>query len=310
MKIVIPTYRRVNAQHTLRALPLDRQAQTVLVVDEEDAERISLAQRVSGFPLGPLVMVHPPEVKTIAQKRAWILANGMPREWDDPKIVMMDDDLRFAVRKAPDSLSLREATPTDLEWHLQQLEHALSREVPHVGWSARQGNNNHGTQVENHGDWAENTRTMYVLGYYLPIVQQACQLGRIETREDMDYALQLLRAGHPNAVSFAIACDQKYNAPGGCSTERSVESSNADADRLAELHPGLVRVTEKKYKASIPRREVVVYWKKAYSQALAVRKLDQVLPDREQPGRSFSSIATTQQEVRLLDGYCDVEDCE
>src|SRR5215469_9850485 len=30
--------------------------------------------------------------------------------------------------------------------------------------------------------------------------------------------------------------DQKFNAPGGCTNERTIEGSNADAYKLAELH--------------------------------------------------------------------------
>jgi len=105
------------------------------------------------------------------------------------------------------------------------------------------------------------------LGYNVPIVKRECELGRIETREDMDYTLQLLRKGFPNIVFFNLCVDQKYNSPGGASLERTVESSNADAEKLATLHPGFVRITEKKYKSSLPRKEVVCSWKKAFKSA-------------------------------------------
>ena len=84
---------------------------------------------------------------------------------------------------------------------------------------------------------------IYSLGYYLPIVIKECELGRIQTREDMDVTLQLLRKGYPNAVWHTTVNDQrKYDAPGGATNERTIERSNADAHQLAALHPGYVSV--------------------------------------------------------------------
>src|SRR5262245_3696326 len=58
---------------------------------------------------------------------------------------------------------------------------------------------------------------------YLPIVVKECELGRIETREDMDITLQLLRKGYPNAVWQTTVNDQRgYDAPGGCTNERKI----------------------------------------------------------------------------------------
>ncbi len=110
---------------------------------------------------------------------------------------------------------------------------------------------------------------IYALGYDLDKAVPLLELGRIEHREDMDYTLQLLRQGHENILLTDLCVDQKYNAPGGASSERTMEASNADAELLAELHPGLVRVADKKYKGSIPRKEVVVSWKKALKEGLA-----------------------------------------
>jgi hypothetical protein len=111
---------------------------------------------------------------------------------------------------------------------------------------------------------------MYSLGYYLPIVVKECELGRIETREDMDVTLQLLRKGYPNAVWHTTVNDQKFNAPGGCTNERTIEHSNADAYKLAQLHPGYVSTIERLYKVSVPRVEVVCQWQKALQDGLKV----------------------------------------
>jgi hypothetical protein len=111
---------------------------------------------------------------------------------------------------------------------------------------------------------------IFSLGYYLPIVVKECELGRIETREDMDVTLQLLRKGYPNAVWHTTVNDQREAyAPGGCSSHRTIESSNADAYELQRLHPGYVRVVERAYKGSVPRKEVNCQWQKALEDGLS-----------------------------------------
>lgn len=266
MDVVIPTYRRVARQATLKGLPATWLGRTTLVVDQHDAELAQSATYRAQL-RGVRVLVHPPEVRTIAAKRAWIL-----RRWQGP-LVMLDDDLRFAVRKRPGTTdpALREATAEDLEQQLEALAQQL-RTVAHAGWSARQGNN------RQEGGWKEATRQMYVLGYDADRLRGLEEtgrvtLGRIGFREDMDLTLQLLRLGLPNAVSYDVTADQAagYAAAGGCTDERTVEGSDADALRLAELHPGLVKVVKKEYKGSLHRNEVVVQWRKAYEQGLAWR---------------------------------------
>ena len=262
LQIVIPSYRRMARQSTLSYLPPSWAERTTLVVDQEDANRVPLYRSDLK---GARVMVCHPEIKTIAEKRAWII-----RHPDFNKIVMFDDDLRFAVRINETDTKLRQSTHDDLDFYLRMLDSELDKLV-HAGWSARQGNNN----VKHHG-YVENTRMMFVLGYDCATLRDMeakgqIQLGRVRTREDMELTLQLLKLGYVNSVDFRIAADQVsgYAAKGGCSDERTVESSNADAEEFAALHPGLVRVVEKAYKGSVNRKEVVVSWKKAFKESQA-----------------------------------------
>jgi hypothetical protein len=147
----------------------------------------------------------------------------------------------------------------------ERIEEKLSPEFPHVGFGPRQGNNT----LKDVG-WKTPSRMIYSLGHFLPIVVKECELGRIETREDMDLTLQLLRKGYPNAVWGTTVADQRqYDAPGGATNERTIESSNADAYKLAQLHPGYVDVVEKPYSTSVPRKEVRCRWKKALEDGLA-----------------------------------------
>lgn len=258
LHIIIPTYRRMPRQATLGYLPPEWCSRTTLVVDQQDYD---LRRLYESQLRGANLLVHPPEITTISAKRAWII-----RQAAFGKIVMFDDDLRFACRTG-EGTKLRQATHDDLDIYLNGLSSLLDEHV-HAGWSARQGNNN----VEEYQ--VLNTRMMFVLGYDTVVLRHLeargkIQLGRIKTREDMDLTLQLLRLGYTNAVDFRIAADQVagFAAKGGCTEERTLESSNADAHLLAQLHPGLVKVVQKKYKGSLQREEVVVQWKKAYEQS-------------------------------------------
>ena len=261
MRIAIPTYRRTLAQHTLASLPFGRFKDTVLVVDRVDA---AVFAEHPGLTFGAQVVTAPDEADSIAKTRAWILREAAYNP-DSPlyseRLVMLDDDLRFSVRSETDFSDwvLTQADEDDIDKWLDWLDAALSVYV-HAGWSMRQGNN---TLKEPE---IECWRMCYVLGYRPREVLENAELGRIETREDMDLTLQLLSKGLPNLVAACIAADQVagYDGEGGASATRTVERSNADAERLAELHPGLVTVLEKDYLASVPRKEVRCYWKKAY----------------------------------------------
>lgn len=259
MHIYIPTYRRVLNQRTLKWIPVSWYSKVTLVVDKIDAEEFD--EYVEGH---CRLLVVPKSVKTIAQKRAFIL-----KTTEYEHILMLDDDLRFARRMYDgDTFNLFEAKPDDVAWAFRQVERKLVSGMAHVGIGARQGNNNIKEK-----EWKKNTRMMYALGYNMPLLREAGVVyGRIEHREDMDYTLQLLRKGYPNAVLVDVTVDQTYNNKGGASLQRTIEASNADADKLATLHPRIVKVVEKDYAQSVPRREVVCYWRNAYAQGVEWRK--------------------------------------
>lgn len=262
LQIVIPSYRRMARQSTLSYIPNSFKCRTHLVLDNADAELAPLYFGEKDRNCDVTIHIVPPHITTIAQKRAYIIQEFERRDFE--KILMFDDDLRFAVRIRPGEIALRPAEPYDTERHIMDTDDKLNSYV-HVGWSARQGNNNL------KDGWHLNGRMMYCLGYNVRKIMNLVragkvELGRIETREDMELNLQLLKLGRPNIITADIACDQVagYAAKGGCSDQRTVESSNDDAEKLAALHPGFVTVKEKEYKGSINRKEVIVYWKKAY----------------------------------------------
>ena len=251
MHIYIPTYRRPNDQHTFRALGTETRKRVTFVVDEQDRRALSTRY---GSQLGEdPFMVVPAEVNSIAKKRAYILSHT---GYD--KIMMFDDDLRFANRVGgAASWKLVPSTPNTVDEYLSLVESLLDSHV-HGAIGPRQGNNTRKDSVD------RNTRAMYALAYKPGPVRAVCELGRNETREDFDYTLQLLTKGFPNFVLNDICVDQRYNAPGGCSESRTVEASNADAWKLRNFFPDFVKVVEKEYKGSVKRAEVIVQWKKAF----------------------------------------------
>lgn len=265
MRILIPTHKRINRQFTLRYLPPEWRKRTTLVATHGEAKPLKKAHP------DMRIWEAPEHVKTIAQKRQWILehANGLGIE----KILMFDDDLRFSRRVFTDnpdgtwSFKLRMADEADIAWGLRKIEKMLGR-FAHVGIGARQGNNGLKTRKR----WNPNYRLMYALGLHVPTVMKECELGRIEHREDMDMCLQLLTKGYPNRVLIELTVDQVYNGVGGAREERKVEASNKDADLLASWFPDFVKVQQREYSQSIPRREVIVAWKKAYAYGVQRRK--------------------------------------
>lgn len=261
MRIYIPTRGRITRQITLLHLAGMRTRDQISLVCPSDEE----ARHKHNFPWLDVV-VQPDDNMTIAKKREWIMRRAA--ELGQEKIAMFDDDLHFYVRREDKQDRLRYAKNSDIAFWLAELEEKLSPEIPHAGFGARQGNNNRDA------GWQTPDRMMLALGYYLPVVLREAELGRIETREDMDVALQLLRRGYPNAVCHTFVVGQEgagYNAAGGCSGQRTTEASNADAAKLADLHPGYVRLVERNYTSSVPRIEVVCSWAKALSHGTGSR---------------------------------------
>jgi hypothetical protein len=259
--IYIPTKGRIGNQQTLRYLPRGLQEQTILVCPPSE---VRWHQR--DFP-HVRVIEQPEQTMTIAKKRQWIVqsANAAGHH----KMVMLDDDLRFAVRREDDPSKFRPAMQTDIEKAFEELFLRLGPEIPHAGFSARGGGISDAAQK---GGWQTGKRMMYVLGYYTPTVLMNAELGRISTHEDMDVCLQLLTKGFPNLVNYSFVVDQKFGNPGGCTNERTILQSDADCYQLALWFPEFVRTSEKVYKDSTNRVEVVCQWKKALEYGLQHRE--------------------------------------
>lgn len=277
LHLYIPTRGRVDRQVTLGQLPPSWLRRTIVVCAAGEA--ISIDEQ---FP--ELSRVRQVSTKNIAAKRARIFK--MAHVAGHKKIMMLDDDLVFSVRKAvnrifegvqrpsndrwkaevrrrPELAQLRPALPTDVDKILQRVERLLDF-YAHVGIGPRYMNQQHP------GELLFNTKATHALGYQVDTVFKACKLGQVDRFEDLDYTLQLLRAGHQNAVTVWAAVNEPhgYNAPGGVSLYRTAKAIDAGARKLAALHPGLVRVVDRVDRNGDTKHKggtrLVISWKKAY----------------------------------------------
>lgn len=250
MAIVIPTFGRVGKQTTLKETPPALRKFTHLCCVKEEAAQLAEA---TGLPEAN-IFVQPKRVKTIHEKRQFIM------EWaqdnDVKKVLMLDDDMFWQAR-GPKGLIKEYATEAHVESSLKEMS-ALLDEFAHAGFSSRLGNN----RVES--EYARTTRMMHSLGYNVKAFHRAgVRFDRVHGKEDFDVTLQLLKQGYDNCVVYHTCVSPgKYDAPGGCSTERTIESANAAAEKLKSLHPEFVSVVERDYLNS-PRKEVMMKWKRA-----------------------------------------------
>lgn len=252
MKIYVPSTRRAGATGaycTLRNLPVEA---TLVVYTEEvkDYQRI-YSSRVVGT-----------RAKGIAAKRQFILELHAAENPQDPRLCMMDDDLRFYKRRTDDVGKFVNATGDDCIRMIGAIHREL-RDYAVVGVSSREGGNNQTVDEC-------NTRMTRVLGYNVDMLYEAkVEFGRIQFMEDFDVQLQLARKGYASRMLSAWAQGQKGSGEaGGCSTYRTMELHAKAAHELHRLHPEFVKVREVLTKTSFgggTRTDVTVYWKRAYA---------------------------------------------
>ena len=248
MLIYIHTDGRPDKQITLKSFPASLVKRTRLVV--QDAEKDHYLKL-------PNVVVLPGDIDRLSPTRQWILENA-----ESDKFVMMDDDLTFAHRGPYTGTKLYKANTENVETMFTELEYLLENYI-HVGISAREGNNRVQSNLK------ENTRMMRLLGYNKPeVLKTGARFDRIDTKQDFDMTLQLLRKGHKNAVLYSFTHNQPgSNNTGGCSVYRDPEMMDRCSHELAALHPDFVKVVEKQTKTSWGggiRTDVRIAWKKAY----------------------------------------------
>lgn len=273
MRIYIPSCGRASLlqKGPLLWMPAEyRNMVTFVVYQEEEKVYRRTLNNMSMESVG--IVAVPEEVKRIAHKRHFIGKHAMLT--GTPTFMMIDDDVNsMSIKCSEDDdngmSNTRKPSSQDLSQMMIWIEQTL-KEYAHVGISGKEGHGLHGN-----GPYpltVENTRMMRMMAYrtsdFLSV--EHC---RLEVMEDFDVTLQLLRTGRPNIVTYWWAQNQSLtNAKGGCSSWRTHELHEVSARRLAELHPGLVTLRQKKNKTGGEfgeRTEVTIAWKKAAEQGRA-----------------------------------------
>lgn len=261
MQIVIPTSGRANwsLQHTLHQL-VGAGLPVTLVVQHDQYGAYADMLAASGAQDVSLERL-PHDIKTISPTRDFIVHEmGLGGQY----VVMLDDDLDFAVRRDDDPTKFRQPTPTDIKLMMQMICMRL-KTYPHVSIGAREGGNRV-TEL-----FVKNTRMMRVLAYdrhYM--IQNHVYFAPMEVMEDFHVALQIMRQGKDCLTCNEWVSNQfsGSGAAGGCSVFRTPEIQSRNAHRLAALHPGFVKVVEKPaWDGKGNRLDVVVQWKRARASA-------------------------------------------
>lgn len=272
MHLYVPSLGRTQshqiAQGPLVRLPQAMQDHVWLVVPAGEGDAYLEAMVREDMPW-VVVVETPPEIVGIGPTRHWIGQHAEQEGAD--KFVMMDDDIDFLVRRSPEHWQLEAQTPEQTLDMFAAIEHYLCAHAS-VGISSREGNNQCGVGGPDDPNMVNvATRVMRFFGCRTRDWLEM-EHGRVTVMEDFDLQLQLLRAGRSNCCLSYWANGQKQtNSPGGCSTYRDRETQDASARRLAELHPGFVRLRQKENKTDREglgtRTEVVIAWKKAAASA-------------------------------------------
>lgn len=267
MEIFIPTRGRV-VQETYFSLPADLQSKVTFVIPWGD-DCIRGTGRVRRTP---------PEIQGIGPTRQWIIDNAQSN-----KVAMLDDDLVFATRRTDEPTKFREATEHDIHNLFFSLSVHLDQ-FAHVGVATREGGN------RDTRDFVCNTRLLRILCYRTDVLRrEEIRFDRLEFMEDFDVTLQLLRRGYANLkVNWIVHNQRSSNAPGGCSTYRTLEKQSQAARGLRTLHSEFVDVVTKKTKTAwngMERQDVRIQWKLAFDSAPKAIVLDSgAQPDPNKEG--------------------------
>lgn len=254
MLIVIPTYGRATRQITYNALPEDLREATCLVVQQQEAGDYAVANPDAKF------IQLPKGISGIAATRDWLVE--FAAEMGEDKLLMLDDDLVFAVRRHDEPTKLLPASGTDIVEAFAHIESRLDFS-PMVGMSGREGAN------RNTDFTITNTRAMRVLGFDTSVLRK--EGIRFSDgpglMEDFGVTLALLTRGYSNVVLNWIVHNQPgSNVAGGCSEFRTAEKQEEAAIWLAKKYPDFVSVVSKVTKSSWGggvRADVRIQWKSA-----------------------------------------------
>lgn len=215
LHFVIPTHGRASSQPTYDFLVAMGLRPVLAVNSEEDAG-------------GREHVVFPHE--HVGQVRQRIL------EEFGPRLVMLDDDIALyqwnGQRMAPLT------TAEEIGYLIEHVEQALDR-YAHVGLADRFMGHTRQRPME------MNKRYIKFLAFNHDLFPEAWPEFRLPVSEDLDFNLQLLRAGRENCIltEWAVADRGQYK-DGGCQRYRNDELERQVCEWLAAEYPGVYSYTQ------------------------------------------------------------------
>src|SRR5271170_1768084 len=102
MPLVIPTYGRAKRQKTFFNLPISIRKITYLAIQKRE-------EHLYGDEF-PCKVILPDHIRDIATTRDYLCQEI----WPNDKLIMMDDDLEFAVRREDEPTKFTDAFPEDI----------------------------------------------------------------------------------------------------------------------------------------------------------------------------------------------------
>ena len=265
--IVVPSSGRPSRQQTLYAFAkagITKSYKVVVAVYEHEVKNYRRMTYKGKVIKGVEVVAVPPEYTGIARKREYIctvLAPKMRARY----LMVADDDMWFCRRPKITEAYMPYIHEDSFHMHrmIELLTRWLQMGIAHVGLMSRQANRILDMR------WQQPGRQMNVHGYDLGVINKLpIKWSRVPVMEDFDLTLQLLKLGYVNRISCRYAWTTTSNQSGGCSSYRTSEIQAAAARKLAKLHPGCVKLKDKKSKSwkneLTERVDVRVRWLKAY----------------------------------------------
>ena len=264
MQIYVPSRGRVEAkQTTLEQLTKEMRKRTTVVVNHEEGDLYAENGWMSRYwEDGVKLMVCDKRAKHIGDVRQAIIdSHDIGKH--GPKILMLDDDLRFFIRRTDDPTKFYPCEEHELVACIKDVESTLDH-YAHGSILAREGGNRIAPP------YSYNSRMLRALAYRVDIMKQHdVRFDRLTVMEDFDVALQLLELGYQARLTTAYVQDQQRSgAPGGCSNYRTLEKQAEGAHGLRALHPKYVFTVVKTTKTAwdgATRTDVQVEWKRAFA---------------------------------------------
>ena len=261
MNIYVVSRSRANLvgknQSTINFIPKNQEVTYVIPTDQN-------AKYVNSLSWFENVNIMTMDYDGIAHKRQLIAEHV--RNQSGETFMVIDDDVKFFQRKSEEDWHLEDIDKDEWQKMMNLIENLLTEGgYSHIGVSMREGNNRFGVVPRGHVE--DSVRTCRALAYrvddFLSVEHQ-----RVKIMEDFDVNLQLLKSGK-KIGNLIYYCQNQFGGTGlkgGCSDYRDLEMQAEAAQALADLHPGIVEVVDKKNKSSgemSVRKDVKIQWKKA-----------------------------------------------